>query len=120
MDQEVIKTISRLIIGCTIFILSSCIHMQTAEEKLIIDQCSVTCEQKAQQCSLTCRNNCNQCRAYARQSTSESYLYYRHEQYLKCAPLARDLHSYRDPLQCRKITCSCAAGCQIVCNAGSR
>ncbi|MDP1604035.1 MAG: acyltransferase [Legionella sp.] len=98
--------------GLAFFLLSliSCTaHHTTGQVKAVFPQCKASCDARANQCYKTCRNSCTQCAAYAEQSIAESYLYYQHEQYVKGGIIARELKSYRDPLQCRKTTCNCPA-----------
>lgn len=91
-------------------LMGSCTaYHHPTESKAKVAACRASCKQRFNACQLTCRNSCGQCTAYAAQSSSESYLYYKHEQYVKGGIIARDLKSYRDPLQCRKATCSCVA-----------
>lgn len=108
--QRISALVSLLLVTLS---LCACIQFLSAEQKTTQTACIATCEQRAAACTKVCRNNCRQCQARAGQSTSESYLYYQHEQFVKCDIVARQLNSYRDPLQCRKVTCSCSADYQI-------
>jgi hypothetical protein len=104
------KTFSRAGLAFLLLSLISCAaHHTTTPTKATYSMCKASCDVRARECNKTCRNSCPQCTAYADQSTSESYLYYQHEQYVKGGIIARELKSYRDPLQCRKTTCNCPA-----------
>lgn len=75
--------------------------------------CKASCNKKVSKCNRLCSNNCAQCRSKAFSSTNKSYNMYLHEQRLQGLRVARELNSYRDPLQCRKITCNCPADYQV-------
>lgn len=75
--------------------------------------CQQRCEIEADKCHAMCRNNCAQCSAYANQSAKTSYRKYQREKVIEGGTIARQLKSYRDPLQCRKTTCSCKADYQL-------
>lgn len=113
MCKRKINSIVRLAFVFVIFTLCSCAHPPTPQEKMVMSTCMASCEQRSSACNATCRNNCQQCLAYSRQSAVEDYLYYQHEQYVKGGTIARELKSYRDPLQCRKTTCNCSSDYQV-------
>lgn len=75
--------------------------------------CEANCIKKSQICHHSCRNNCAECSAFARQSTARQYAHYEWEQVVKGKIIALELNSFRDPLQCRKVTCDCKADYQI-------
>jgi hypothetical protein len=72
-------------------------------------ECRTMCGLQAEACKNTCRNNCSQCRAFANKEAAMHFGDYLHEKVIKEAMIARVLKSYRDPLQCRKVTCNCKA-----------
>lgn len=103
----------RISLGLFLLTLLSCTQFVARSVSKESKPCQSLCEKRFDKCNQNCRNNCQQCVAYAKQKASENYLYYQHEQYLKGGVIARDLQSYRDPLQCRKITCSCPADFEL-------
>lgn len=93
--------------------LASCTYLsQSAEHRRVLAACKISCEQKAKECSRVCTNNCPQCSAASWRSTVNYYRRYTNEQTVKGGIIAHELKSYRDPLQCRKITCDCVADYQ--------
>jgi len=75
--------------------------------------CKINCQQRLNSCNQLCHDSCQQCEAFARQTTAKSYQQYKNEQYVSCGIIARELKSYRDPLQCRKTTCDCPADYRV-------
>ncbi len=72
-------------------------------------QCLATCTQRFASCKTVCVNNCAICSAKANSSMVQNYSEYVHEEQVEGGYVARGLKSYRDPLQCRKVTCNCYA-----------
>ena len=103
------NSIYRAIMATLFLSLISCSHYNAVQNNSNMTQCKASCVQRANMCHKVCLNNCQQCSAYAEQSAAKNYLYYQHEQYIEGGVIARDLKSYRDPLQCRKVTCNCSA-----------
>jgi len=107
--KTIIATLSVLFL-----LLTSCVHHQViVQNKAEFAHCKAGCDHRAAACQKVCRNNCAQCRAYTHQTAAGNYRHYVHEQSVKGNLIARELQSYRDPLQCRKITCSCSADHQV-------
>jgi len=104
----------RTILAAVIILLTACTHhTSTTPAKQDYATCAASCEKRAEQCNSRCRNNCQQCQAYTDQITARHYGKYVSEQYVKGRTIARNLNSYRDPLQCRKVTCNCRADFRI-------
>ncbi|KTD29779.1 MULTISPECIES: acyltransferase [Legionella] len=103
-----INFIARLVIcfSC-LFFITACLH------RVPNTPCTTTCESRYQACTKVCRNNCPQCTAAAGQARDKNYNHYIHEQYVKGRMIALQLNSFRDPLQCRKVTCSCREDYQV-------
>lgn len=81
--------------------------------------CIQACQQELKQCNKICQNNCRECGKQAINNASRHYQKFVHEQQVQGGVLARELYSYRDPLQCRKVTCDCSADytvCTQSCN----
>lgn len=72
-------------------------------------ECKQQCLKKAYSCGRVCQDNCRGCSRSATKSASVSYNEYKTQLILQGGILSRDLNSYRDALQCRKITCDCSA-----------
>lgn len=75
--------------------------------------CRQACLDKMLICQKACRNNCNDCTAFNIATAKNAYYCYVHEQRIKGTRLTRTLNSYRNPLQCRKTTCSCPKDYQV-------
>lgn len=93
--------------------LGSCTHHVIGTLKQSYPMCEAVCKQRLSRCHELCRNNCFQCGAFTKQSTCKAYRHYQHEEYVKGGEISRELNAYRDPLQCRKVTCDCKADYRI-------
>lgn len=109
-----INFIVRIVFCCSFLFLVSCTH-QTPDPKLIgsIVSCTASCDRVFHECRKVCRNNCLQCDSAAAQTTAKNYNRYVCEQQVKGKIVALQLNSFRDPLQCRKTTCSCSTDHQV-------
>lgn len=74
-----------------------------------IAACKKSCQIRMYSCLNSCKDNCKNCQLRSKVSTGKNYARYVHEQCVKGGVIARELNSYRDPLQCRKVTCNCSA-----------
>jgi len=99
------NSILRLLLCCLFICLSGCAtqHMQQ------VKQCKAVCLQKFNECRSTCTNNCPNCSASSSHTSSTNYAKYVHQERIMGGIVARELNSYRDPLQCRKVSCNCSA-----------
>lgn len=108
------KLLPKLMCWAIAILLSACASQQAsvkrANELLL---CKKNCQQHLIACSQICHNNCQECSQSAHCKAAHNYYRYRHQQYVQGGILARELNSYRDPLQCRKITCDCAADYKV-------
>lgn len=77
------------------------------------------CTQQYQQCKRDCINNCPNCVKKMLYATGKRYQRYLHEEKIQGKMPARELNSYRDPLQCTKVTCNCEADHQICMQAST-
>lgn len=108
------KIFIRLMLSVFFCTLISCAKSPgITQTKAEFSICKASCDKKVNKCNRLCRNNCEQCRSKVFSSTVKSYRMYVHEQRVQGFRVARELNSYRDPLQCRKITCSCPADYQV-------
>ncbi len=71
--------------------------------------CLAQCSQRFESCRVSCVNNCAVCSAKANREMIKNYSGYVHEEQVEGGYVMRGLKSYRDPLQCRKVSCNCYA-----------
>lgn len=71
--------------------------------------CQAKCVKQLQRCHHQCDNDCQQCIVPAEAVAEVQYQQFVHQQTIQGGLVARDLKSYRDPLQCVKTTCNCQA-----------
>jgi len=96
--------------------LSSCAipPKATAEKNQQERACIKQCEVVKQDCLKRCEYSCKQCDAQAHKKMVDRYQQYIHEQCVKGERVSLQLQSFRDPLECRKVSCNCSAD-QRVC-----
>lgn len=89
--------------------LASCAlnHTHSISNKSSVDQCKAICVKRFERCTHHCVDNCKNCTIKAYSESQENYQQYVQEQQVLGQSIDRVLNSYRDPLQCRKITCDC-------------
>lgn len=100
------NVIRKLVLCLNVLCLISC---ATPIKNNSTKQCLNSCIQKFESCRQSCVNNCARCSATESHKSSTNYTKYIHEKQISGEFIARELNSYRDPLQCRKITCNCSA-----------
>ena len=81
--------------------------------------CVKSCETRSLACVKACNKSCEDCEILANQSMKDRYMGYRHDRFVQGRAVARQLQSYRDPLQCRKVTCDCQADYRVCAEACS-
>ena len=69
--------------------------------------CIAHCIARFDSCKNLCKNNCSRCSFKNHRSAENNFLNYLHEVQIEGGYITRRLNSYRDPLQCRKVSCSC-------------
>lgn len=79
--------------------------------------CKMACMKQYHFCASKCVDNCPTCSAKAHQFAARNYAKYLNELKIEGGINDRELNSYRDPLQCRKISCNCVADFNT-CNQG--
>lgn len=96
---------------CFLFLLNlGCVNKQVNLPKVNDPKlCLAQCVKRFESCKTLCVNNCALCSAKANRSMIENYSEYVHEEQVEGGFVMRGLKSYRDPLQCRKVTCNCYA-----------
>lgn len=98
----------RLICGTIILGLWGCQGLQQhALKGQALAQCNMTCAQHFEFCRQHCVNNCPTCSYLSQRTAAENFGKYVHERKVEGKKVMRELNSYRDPLQCRKVTCDC-------------
>ncbi len=100
----------RMVLCAAMLALAACatqpVSVQCAQERAA---CKNSCKERLKTCNQVCDNGCNECSLDAKCATARNYSRYIHEQNIQGGIIARELNSYRDPLQCRKTTCNCLA-----------
>lgn len=90
--------------------LSGCITQQKIPiDNEALKQCKMVCTQHLDSCKQNCNNNCPMCSSYSNFTSAANYFKYVHEKHVEGGFIDRGLNSYRDPLQCRKVTCNCTS-----------
>ena len=90
--------------------LSGCISQQnTLVKPQKINQCMSVCVQHLESCKRNCTNNCINCSFSATDTAAVNFFKYTNEIQVQGGYINRRLKSYRDPLQCRKVTCNCTS-----------
>ena len=77
--------------------------------KSSLQSCQAQCMKQNSACIKVCGNSCTQCAVQAHATADRHYAQFIHQQMVQGGLIARDLKSYRDPLQCLKTTCNCHA-----------
>lgn len=67
------------------------------------------CKDRLDTCIPMCKNNCEQCKRLADRTATKNDCRYRAQQQIKGEIALLELNSFRDPLQCLKVTCDCQA-----------
>lgn len=108
----------RLIYCTVLIVLSGCATQQQIIVKpKDVNQCLQLCAQRLESCKQLCSNNCPRCSAISTDTTAKNYFEYIHDKQVQGGYIYRGLNSYRDPLQCRKVTCNCTSDF-ITCEQG--
>lgn len=103
-----VKWILPLICLCVGLMACSKQHAEV-KAKSSIRSCQVLCLKQKRACMKACENSCRQCTLPADVTAGKRYARFIQQQTVQGALIARDLNSYRDPLQCLKTTCNCRA-----------
>ncbi len=89
------------------------IYTKNATGTKSIAVCKLSCQKQYASCAASCTNNCHNCKIKSTQTAGKNFQKYIHEECVKGGFIARDMNSYRDPLQCRKVSCNCCADLNI-------
>lgn len=109
-----INFIFRIVLCCSFCCLISCSHQSnTSARNSQFANCAASCETRAIACKKICRNNCQNCSTANSRKAAKNYAHYIKERCVRGDIIALQLNSFRDPLQCRKVTCDCRADFQV-------
>lgn len=113
-------TYLRLIIFTLFLLLSSCIHYnQYVEKERQLKSCHLKCNMNLNICNKQCRNNERECKVMANMQAASRFKEYKRQEIIQGKILIEELQSFKDPLQCRKVTCSCQEDFRV-CNQSCR
>ena len=102
--------IFRLFFFVLIIALSSCVAQnRSGLGPAQLKQCTLSCTQRFDECKRNCVDSCLNCSLSSFHSATANYSKYVRERQIEGKNIARRLKSYRDPLQCRKVSCNCYA-----------
>jgi len=104
------RLIIRTIFVAVSLLLSACLHQVTNPH---LPPCQSQCEQRFNACQVSCNNSCEQCLTLSTGKAALHHTYYTHEKEIQSAWIIHDRTSFKDPLQCRKVTCACSADRQV-------
>jgi hypothetical protein len=99
-------------IGCIILSAAPLLQGCSKQHNLslsAINACQYHCRQQLNECKEKCDDGCIQCLQQSFTASNQHYFQFIHQQVVQGGGVARDLKSYRDPLQCLKSTCNCHA-----------
>lgn len=89
------------------------LNKQSESTTVKIQRCLFRCEQLFKTCQSQCHDSCLQCQKQADKEAWENYQSYYRQMKAQGTYRPRDWLSFRDPLQCRKITCSCTGDLNV-------
>lgn len=102
------KIFLQLIICLLLISTSSCsYYTQYVKKEQQLKSCHLTCLAQKDYCNKTCKNNCQECTGLAKLQASQRFKDYKKRLTVQKKVVALELQSFQDPLQCRKVTCSC-------------
>ena len=78
-----------------------------------VTACTSACHVQFSNCSALCTDNCGTCKSKSVYTAKKNFEEYVHEECVKGGFIARELNSYRDPLQCLKVSCNCCADLSV-------
>lgn len=99
--------IYRIVVLSLMIFMLGCTYQKSTVSPQSIKQCTMGCIQQLDLCKKTCINNCPNCSAASTCTATKNYQRYVHQKRIEGGIITRELNSYRDPLQCRKVTCNC-------------
>lgn len=106
--------IIKILCGIGLISISSCSSYHPIYSRSpAVQSCKMACLSHYQLCKKQCVDNCAKCSAKSAHSSSTQFLHYDKQQGIQGMAVNRELNSYKDPLQCLKISCDCAADLDV-------
>jgi hypothetical protein len=103
---------------CLAFLgISACDPQYNLVKSKEISSCKIFCLKQQESCQQRCVDNCPKCYHAATDSAANGFFKYTNVKQVEGGYINRRLISYRDPLQCRKVSCNCTADF-LTCNQG--
>jgi hypothetical protein len=99
------------------FLLGCQAMHQSALKAQAFQQCMMICTQHFEYCRQNCFDNCPNCSTASKIKAKKNFDKYVYERKVEGKKVMRELNSYRDPLQCRKVTCDCISD-YAICKQG--
>lgn len=110
----------RVTISFFLVMLAACSSYQNyVNSEKELKACRIKCYTIEKKCNATCVNNCNNCSTLAYAQSANRFKMYKHRQLVQGKIVALELQSFKDPLQCRKTTCSCKKDLRVCLQACS-
>ena len=102
------NSLLRVLCCVVLLYLSGCATQdKTITNGQTLKQCQTICIQHLEACKQNCTNNCRNCSIKSSYTSAVNFTKYVQEKQVQGGIITRGLNSYRDPLQCRKVTCNC-------------
>lgn len=108
--QLLLILFSIIMVGCS---------FNNTQKRVEVAQCKQMCSQRFTYCKTKCVENCCYCTWHATNQAKEKYSRYLRECEVQGKKSIRELNSFRDPLQCCKMTCDCATDFMLCKNSCS-
>ncbi len=105
----------RVMLGGVVILCSGCSLSPNEDakraqaERACVEQCRI----EKDSCYRRCTDSCTRCERQENAAMKKRYKTYVHEQCVQGERVALQLQSFRDPLQCRKISCDCPADYRV-------
>ena len=94
------------VVSSLILILTGCVNSQA---HLNFRLWKLHCVKQFRECNKICKDSNQNCNGKANFLSKQHYKLFVQQQSVQGGIIARDLSSYRDPIQCYKATCDCSA-----------
>ena len=108
-----IKWIRSLAVSSVVLLLLSCMNQAMTIKHVQSSSCKMQCLKQRHTCQQICHNDCYTCFKEVQKTVKRSYDQYIREVKTQGGVIARDLNSFKDPLQCRKTSCDCSADFEV-------
>lgn len=102
------KVCAHLISLFVLLFLTSCSnYSQYLNNERQLKICHLQCNAGLDKCKTSCRNNLQECEVLSSMQAGLRFKKYKMRQINQGIIVNEELQSFKDPLQCRKVTCSC-------------